>query len=156
MNDEIRCSIEIRADENRLSPGRLYGVLMKYGTKAKDRPELFERGSLSWPESGVILNRQHSRKSPIMRFTPIIEGDEIRIDQPLIDSTAGRDAAAEIRSGLFKGLSVEFNNVRQTIVGGVRRITSAVLTGAAIVDAPSYPASAVEVRSKQKRRQVWL
>ena len=157
--DEIRCCIEVRADESRQSPGRLYGVLMKYGTKATDRPEVFEPGSLKWPDSGVVLNRQHSRAAPIMRVLPITEGNVVRIDAPLPDTSAGRDAAREIRGApgsppLFRGLSVEFKDVRQTFVGGVRRITSAVLTGAGLVDAPSYPESSIEVRAK--RRQVWL
>ena len=81
---------------------------MPYGKRASDRPELFETGSLKWPEDGIVLNRQHSRKSPIMRVIPTVEGDEVRIDQRLPDTQAGRDAAAEIRQGLFRGLSVEF------------------------------------------------
>ena len=148
MADEIRMKVEVREDEARLGPGRLYGVVMVYNKRASDRPELFERGSLSWPESGIVLNRQHSRKSPIMRVTPTVEGNEVRIDAPLPDTSAGRDAAAEIRSGLFRGLSVEFKATAQNIVGGVRRITAAVLSGAAIVDSPSYAAASVEVRAK--------
>ena len=148
MAEEIRMEIEVRADENRLSPGRLVGVLMAYGTKARDRAEIFEPGSLSWPESGIVINRQHQRTSPVMRATPVVDGNTVKIDARLPDTSAGRDAAAEIRSGLFRGLSVEFRAVRQTIVGGVRRITSAVLSGAAIVDSPSYAGSAVEVRGK--------
>ena len=234
MNDEIRCTIEIREDTERLSPGRLVGVLMKYNTKAIDRPEIFAPGSLSWPASGIVINRQHQRRiprlllwrgvglrsasdarscrpkaatamnsrvgrlgghshdsrnltflfrsreatthrvylnevdtplvinrqhqrsNPVARLVPTVEGDKVMINSPLPDTSAGRDAAAEIRSGLFRGLSVEFKNAQQTIVGGVRRITSAVLTGAAIVDAGSYEAATVEVRAKHKRRQVWL
>ena len=147
MKDEIRMAIEIREDEARLGPGRLYGVVMVYNKRASDRPELFERGSLSWPESGIVLNRQHSRKSPIMRVTPTVEGDEVRIDAPLPDTSAGRDAAAEIRSGLFSGLSVEFKAVKQSVSGGIRRISSAVLGGVGLVDSPSYGTS-VEVRAK--------
>ena len=157
--DEIRCSIEVRADESRLGPGRLVGVVMKYGQKAADRPELFEPGSLSWPEGeGVLLNRQHSRKSPIMKIIPTVVGDEVRIDQRLPDTSAGRDAAVEIREGMFKGLSVEFVALRESVAGGIRRISSAMLRGVALVDLPSYSAAAVEVRAKprQKRRRVWL
>ena len=145
--DEIRMSVEVREDEARLGPGRLYGVVMVYNKRASDRPELFERGSLSWPESGIVLNRQHSRKSPIMRVTPVVEGDEVRIDAALPDTSAGRDAAAEIRSGLFSGLSVEFKAVKQSVSGGIRRISSAVLGGVGLVDSPSYGTS-VEVRAK--------
>ena len=110
--DEIRFGIEIRDDEQR-GPGRLSGRLIRYGERAKDRPELFEPGALRWPDGGVVLNRQHERRSPILRFTPVVEGNEVRIDAVLPDTTSGRDAAAEIRSGLFRGLSIEFKAVCQ-------------------------------------------
>ena len=157
--DEIRLKVELRADEGRLGPGRLFGVVMKYNTRASDRPELFETGALKWPDgSGIVLNRQHSRQTPIMRVKPIVVGDEVRIDQPLPDSQAGRDAATEIRQGLFQGLSIEFQSLKETMSGGIRRISSAMLRAVALVDSPSYSAAAVEVRAKprQKRRRVWL
>ena len=157
--DEIRMAIEIRADEGRLGPGRLFGVVMKYNTRAADRPELFEDGALKWPDdSGIVLNRQHSRQIPIMRVKPIVVGDEVRIDQRLPDTEAGRSAATEIRDGLFKGLSIEFVSLKETFSGGIRRISSAMLRAVALVDLPSYSAAAVEVRAKprQKRRRVWL
>ena len=153
MKDEIRFQIEVRADEARQGPGRLVGLLMKYGAQATDRRELFENGALEWPEGGVVLNRQHTRKSPILRFTPEINGDEVRIDVQLPDTTSGRDAAVEVRSGLLRGLSVEFRSLKERVSGGVRRIQKAMLTGAGLVDSPSYQ-SAVEVRSK--RRRIWL
>ena len=145
--DEIRFSVELRDDEQR-GPGRLVGTLLRYNERAKDRPELFEPGSLSWPKDGIVLNRQHERRSPILRFVPRVEGTEVRIDETLPDTQAGRDAAAEIRAGLFRGLSIEFKAVRQRIVGGVRRIAEAVLGGAGLVDNPSY-ATSVEIRKKK-------
>ena len=99
--DEIRCAVELRADDSRQSPGRLYGVLVTYGERASDRPEIFEADSLSWPESGVILNRQHERTSPVMRVVPELRGDSVVVDAPLPDTQAGRDTATEIRQGLF-------------------------------------------------------
>ena len=103
--DEIRLAVEIREDEGRLGPGRLFGVVMPYNRRASDRPELFETGSLKWPEDGIVLNRQHLRTSPIMRVKPIVVGDEVRIDQRLPDTEAGRSAAIEIRQGFSKGLA---------------------------------------------------
>ena len=146
--DEIRMSIEVLEDEHRQGPGRLVGKLMVYGQQAKDRAEVFEIGSLTWPDDGVVINRQHTRTAPIMRCLPVVDGTEVRIDAKIPDTTAGRDCAAEVRSGLFRGMSIEFRAVKQTIVGGVRRITAAVLSGAAIVDSPSYSAASVEVREK--------
>ena len=152
--DEFRFSIELRADESRQGPGRIVGQLMRYGEQAQDRRELFEAGSLEWPsDGGIVLNRQHSRQSPILRFIPTIDGDVVTLDAAIPDTTAGRDAATEIRTGLLKGLSIEFRSLKERVSGGVRRIQKAVLTGAGLVDSPSY-ATGVELRSK--RRRVWL
>ena len=95
---EIRCKIECREDESRQSPGRLYGVLMQYESRAGDRPETFANGSLSWPEGGIVLNLQHDRKQPLTRFIPKVEGRSVLIDTPLPDTSAGRDAATLIRN----------------------------------------------------------
>ena len=46
MRDELRCTIELRADDSRQSPGRLVGELMKYETRARSRREMFSAGSL--------------------------------------------------------------------------------------------------------------
>ena len=146
MKSEIRCKLEIREDDTRTSPGRLVGTLLTYGERASDRPELFEAGALTWPTDGIVINRQHVRGAPIMRAVPELRGNELVIDQPLPDTVAGRDAAVEIRSGLFRGLSVEFSATRQSIVSGVRRIREAVLGAAGLVDDPSYSGSLVEVR----------
>ena len=157
MSDEIRCSIECREDETRRGPGRLVGRILTYGERATDRPELFERGALTWPADGVVLNRQHARGAPIMRVRPTQVGDELRIDQILPDTVAGRDAATEIRSGLLRGLSVSFEAVRQSFAGGVRRIQSAALTAVGLVDSPSYDAP-VEVRARvhgRRHRRAW-
>ena len=147
--DELRC--EIRLSEEADKPPRLTGILMAYNTEAKDRRELFLPGSLSWPEGGVTLNRQHERRQPIMRVQPIVEGNEVRIDQILPDTAAGRDAATEIRQGLFKGLSVEFRSIKENFVHGVRQISAAALTGAGLVDSPSYSQAVVEARAKAAR-----
>ena len=77
-------AIEWREDDTRTSPGRLVGLLLKYGELARDRAELFERGSLRWPDGdGLVLSRQHERRSPILRFSPVLVGDEVRIDVQL-------------------------------------------------------------------------
>ena len=152
--DEIRCALEFREDESRKSPGRLYGTIINYEERAKDRPELFETGALTWPSDGVVLNRQHSRTEPIMRIVPEVRDSAVVVDAALPDTVAGRDAAREVREGLFKGLSVEFRAVKQSYQNGVRRIAEAVLGGVGLVDAGSYGGSTVEVRGK--RRRLWL
>ena len=103
--DEIRCALEFREDESRQSPGRLRGTLLTYERRAGDRPELFRRGALKWPDTGIVINEQHNRKAPIVRAVPFEDGDQVKIDVALPDTTRGRDAATNVRTGLFTGLS---------------------------------------------------
>ena len=155
MNDiEVRCiAVDIREDETRQSPGRLVGTVLHYGERASDRAEVFEAGALSWPDEGVVLNRQHERRAPIMRIKPEVQDNSVVVDVALPDTQAGRDAAREVREGLFKGLSVEFKAVKQTFTNGVRRIQEAVLAGVGLVDSPSYAGSHAEVRQRDRTRR---
>ena len=152
MRTEIRCKVELREDDTRQSPGRLTGTLLTYGERASDRPELFERGAIDLDaikaSGGIVINRQHTRGAPITRVIPELRGDALVIDQALPDTQAGRDAAVEIRSGLMRGLSVEFQALKARMVSGVRRIASATLVAGGVVDDPSYSGSTVEVRDK--------
>lgn len=154
MTDEIRCSVELRADDAMASPGRIVGTLLTYGERAHDRAERFEPGALSWPADGIVLRRQHDRGRPIMRVVPEVRGAAVVIDAPLPDTLAGRDTAVEVRNGTLSGLSVEFRAAGQMFIGGERRIRAARLTGAGLVDSPSYAGSRVEVR--RRRRRLWL
>ena len=157
--NEIRCAIELRQDETRQGPGRIVGTLIKYGERAHDRAETFAPGALRWPEGGIILNEQHNRQAPILRFTPELDGAELRIDAQLPDTQRGRDAATMIRNGTLTGLSIEFLAESEGRAAGVREVRRAVLAGAALVDSPSYKTT-VEVRSKGVREPtaatLWL
>ena len=154
--DELRCAIEYREDESRQSPGRIVGTLLAYGEQALDRAEKFESGALHWPDGGIILNEQHNRQAPIMRFTPEVVGSEVRIDAPLPDTQRGRDAAIMVKNGTFTGLSIEFRSEAEGRSAGTRMIRRASLSAAALVDSPSHKSS-VEVRGKAGRRpRVWL
>ena len=63
-------SVEIREDEGRLGPGRLFGIVMPYGKRASDRPELFETGSLTWPEDGIVLEQNAQQKISHYAYFP--------------------------------------------------------------------------------------
>ena len=145
--NELRCAIELRADDSRQSPGRIVGELITYEKRASDRAEVFRDGALSWDEGGIILNEQHDRRQPIMRFTPRVEGRAVMIDAALPDTQRGRDAATSIRNGTMRGLSIEFRAVKESMVAGVRAISRATLHAAALVDDGSYKGS-LEVRGK--------
>ena len=152
--DELRCTIELRADDSRQSPGRLVGELMRYETRARSRREMFSAGSLSWPEDGIILNLSHDRKQPLMRIIPEVRDLAVIVDQPLPDTQRGRDAAVMIRDGTLRGLSVEFISQAEGLREGLREVRRAKLTAAGLVDDGEY--GSVEVREKHKRRHVWL
>ena len=158
MTREIRCAVEWRQDESRQSPGKLSGVLVTYGQPASDRAEVFAAGALSWPDSGVVLNEQHNRQAPIMRFTPVVDGREVRVDAALPDTQRGRDAATMVRNGTMTGLSIEFHAVDEGRRDGMREVRAARLVGAALVDTASYRGE-LEVRGRdsgKRRRRVWL
>ena len=158
MRNESR-TVEIRlsADPERTGPGVLEGVLMPYGEKASDRPEVFEAGALYWPEGGVVLREMHDRKQPITRFEPTATDSAVEIRAILPDTQRGRDAAALVRNGTLRGLSVEFHAERESYRGGIRIIHRARLHGAGLVDDPSYSGAAVEVRNEHKGRvRFWL
>ena len=157
MKTEHR-SIEIRfeADPERMGPGRLVGTLLPYDQRASDRPELFEAGSLEWPEDGVLLREMHDRQRPIARFIPEATDGEVRVAIVLPDTTAGRDARANVLAGVYAGLSVEFRAIRETVRGGLRVVQKAMLTGAGLVDQGSYSGATVEARAKSGKRRLWL
>ena len=151
--DEIRCSIKI--EDRAEGQPRLIGTLMPYGHEARDRREIFEVGSLSWDPKGIVVNRMHTRSAPIMLAVPIEKDGKLMIDSEIPDTAAGRDCASEVRSGLLASLSVEFRATKQTIVAGCRRITAAILTGAAVCDSGSYESATVEARAKAEQQREW-
>ena len=157
MTRELRCAVELRQDDSRQSPGRIVGTLLTYEQRASDRPEVFADGALRWDDGGVILNEQHARAQPIMRFTPTVEGRAVKIDAPLPDTQRGRDAATMIRNGTMRGLSIEFRATEEGRRAGMREVRAATLLGAALVDDPSYKGT-LEVRERGTRRgrRIWL
>ena len=146
--EEIRCALELRADDTRASPGRIVGTLLTYEERARDRAEMFGAGALQWDPDGIILNLSHDRRQPVMRFIPEVRNGAITIDAPLPDTSRGRDAAVMVRNGTLRGLSVEFRALEEGRRAGMRYIRRARLGGAALVDDPSYGGSRVEVRHK--------
>ena len=149
MNDLIACEIRYSEDQSRESPGRLTGTLITYEVRAGDRPEIFRRGSLRWPENGILVREMHQRQEPIVRVIPYVEGDTVKVDTPLPNTTRGRDAVTNIREGVYTGLSVEFHAEDEGRRGNLREIRRAMLGGAGLVDSPSYTGSTVEVRARR-------
>lgn len=165
MTDEIRCRVELRADD--ASPGRLVGTLMRYGDVGEKGREVFARGALQWPANGIRIDEQHasspargSTQPPLLRAIPLVDGDEVRIDCALPDTMRGRDVATLMRMDppVYTGFSVEFRATKEHRAAGRRVIDSALLMGAGLTDNPSYGDTPVEVREDEppRRRRLWL
>ena len=148
----IYSSVEYAEDTTRESAGRLTGVLVTYGEQAKDRPDVYEAGSLSWPDGGIVLNEMHDRKQAIKRFSPYLEGDELRVDFQLPPTQRGRDAATMIKDSTFTGLSIEVAkaSIVATYRAGVRHISRGQLVAAALVDEAAFLGSVVDVHAKRE------
>ena len=145
-------AIEYAEDTTRESPGHIRGVLVTYGEQAKDRPDVYEAGSLGWPERGVVLNEMHDRKQLIKRFTPYLDGAELRVDFPLPATQRGRDAATMVRDSTYTGLSMEVarDSIVATYRAGVRHISRGKLVAAALVDEAAFLGSVVDVHGKRE------
>ena len=143
---EVRCA----DDPSNASPGMLTGTLLTYGERARDRAERFMHGAAQWLDGGFLVNEQHDRTRNVVRVVPYVDGNELKIATPLPNTSRGRDAAINIREGVYTGLSVEFppQSVIARNVGGVREIRSALIVGAALVDLASYAGSTVDVRER--------
>ena len=48
--DLLLCEVRYAEDQEHGSPGRLTGTLLTYEREANDRPEIFTRGALVWPD----------------------------------------------------------------------------------------------------------
>ena len=145
-------AIQYAEDTTRESPGHIRGVLVTYGEQAKDRPDVYEAGSLGWPERGVALNEMHDRKQLIKRFTPYLDGAELRVDFPLPPTQRGRDAATMVRDSTYTGLSMEVarDSIVATYRAGIRHITRGTLVAAALVDEAAFLGSVVDVHAKRE------
>ena len=145
--ETLACEVRFEIDDSRQSPGRLKGTLITYERRAGDRPEIVARGAFYWRDGGIVINDQHKRESAILRTVPFLDGDDVKIDAPLPDTQAGRDAATNVRDGVLTGLSVEMVTEAEGRRQGLREIRRARLVRAGLVDDPSYKDSKVEVRA---------
>ena len=110
---------------------------------------------MTWPAEGILVNWQHDRSRPILRALPYTDGDSVKIDAPIPNTTLGRDTVVNIRSGVFTGLSVEFHSRSEGRRGNLREIRSAYLGAAGLVDTGAYAGAKVEVRAEAEAR-AWV
>ena len=144
--------------ELRVEGRRVSGVALPYSEVSRSHRERFEPGSVRFADA-VHLDIQHDRERAVawspgggLELAADEAGVQVSADLPPIP--AADRILEEIRSGKRNGLSVEFHSLKETREAGVRVIQEAVLTGVAIVAAPSYKSARIEARAK--RRRIWL
>ena len=147
---EIRY-LELRATEG----GRiLQGVALPYNSIGQGPygRERFEPMAFS-PIGDVILNRQHSRAAPLARTggggLEITDSSEALNIRAVLPSTQDASDTLElVRSGVLRGLSIEFKALQERRESNVRVVSKALLSGIGVVDRPAYKSASVEARAR--------
>ena len=138
--------------ELRVSGRTISGTVVKFGDVADMGAfrETFEPGSIEHADATLnIMHRQDrlvgrtAGGGVVLRDT----GEALTMSATMPTTRDGDDALELVRSGVLRGLSVEFRAVKDRFVGDLRRISRAVLGGIGLVDRPAYAGSrGLEVR----------
>ena len=134
-------------------PGRLDGVLLRYGDVAKfglthERVMPGAFGNVA--ELDVIANVLHDHDRPLARSGPggnltlADSATELRATIVLPDTRDGTEVAELARYGVLRGYSVEMRVDEEDQQGVMRTIRAARLDGLGVVDLPAYRQSEVD------------
>ena len=157
MEKEIRFR-ELRQDGKR----GLHGKVLVYGDEAvlPWGRERFERGAFGLVENlDVILNAQHDRQTPLARTGGgglfLSDNHEaLEMEANLADTQPANDILELVKSGVLRGLSIEFFAEEERTENDLRIIEKAQLVGLAVVDNGAYPTSNVEARRRLKKARL--
>ena len=154
MTDKTeRRFVELRQEGRRLS-----GTAITYGSEAQilGFRERFESGAFGDVSAlDILLNRQHDRARPLARtggggLKLRDSAERLRIEATLPETRDADDVLALVKAGVLRGLSLEFNAVRERWAGDLRIISRATLRAVGVVDRPAYPDSTVALATRFK------
>ena len=130
----------------------LTGTAMRYGDVATvaGQRERFEPGAFGKTQD-AMLNLHHERSRPLARtggggLELTDNADALTLTATLPETRDAKDALALVKSGVLRGLSVEFRSKRERREAGVRVIERAELVAIGLVDTPAYDAATVSAR----------
>ena len=141
------CLTERRCSELRVKGRNIAGTVIKYNDVAdmgafRERFEVGAFGDVSRLDTTLnILHRQDrlvgrtGGGGVVFRDTP----GALLMAATMPATRDGDDALELVRSGVRRGLSVEFRAVKDRFVGDLSEIGRAVLDGLGLVDRPAYP-----------------
>ena len=148
----------IRAAELRAEGRRLSGVVMPYNEVAvlPWGRERFDSGAFSGDRAAEVrLNLQHQRTILLTRTGAGLTLDDtpqaLRMVADLPDTQSARDCVELVRANVLRGLSVEFEAIRERSEGDLRIVESAILSGIGVVDDGAYTGATVEARRRSGR-----
>ena len=130
------------------------GTVVRYGDVAKLPwgQERFVRGSVVWTED-TMLTLQHDRAKALARVGAglvLEDGDALTMRATMPRTSLGDDTLELVRSGVLRGLSLEFVPERTRNEGRVAVVERARMTGLSVVDVPAYSQSTID-RERQER-----
>ena len=136
----------------------LSGTALRYGDVARigGQREKFLPGSFPDVErADILLNRQHAREKPLARSNggglTVSDSPQALSIRAELPSTVDSDETLElVKRGVLRGLSIEFEALRESQENGTRVVTLAKLFAVAVVDSGAYPASTVEARQRRR------
>lgn len=144
--------VEVRASKG----GRLSGLALPYGERARDRPERFLARSLrsGLPDARLIL--QHDKNRVLAEAGDGLDLMERPLGLHLRAMLAPDGAEARlVARGALRGLSVGFVSLEETRKAGVREISAYHLDHVALVDSGSYR-TPLEIRQWEDAEDLWL
>ena len=109
----------------------------------QDRDELFARGALVWPDTGIVINESHDRAQAIIRAISHLSKTTRSCLISVLPDTHERVATRQrvfAKWNLDRALNVEFRSLQEGRRDGLRIITQA-RDGSlrpTLVDSPSY------------------
>ena len=142
--DAIRAPLELRQAAS--GPGRIVRTLIQRVGSPTTAGRSSRRRTCANRATGLWLLAEH-RGRQVMRFEPVVDGTEIRIDAELPDTPIddrvrgrGRDPGRP-----EAGLSIEFVATDEARVQGMRQVRGALLDAVALVGEPAYQQAGLEV-----------
>ena len=148
--------LERRYCELRDTGDRLEGTAIRYGEIAVIGPlrERFVSGVFGdLRQADVTLNYQHERSRPLARtggggLRLVDSAESLSVVAEMPKTRESEDALTLVRSGVLRGLSIEFSAIRERSVERVRQVERARLVAVGLVDSPAYAGSIVQVRGQ--------
>ena len=147
---------EFRHFEMRQDGRELSGVAMRYGDIATlpfGRESVRAGAFGDVARADAILNVQHRRDRPLARtggggLMLSDSREALTLTANLPKTREADDALELVRTGILRGLSLEFARARANVLAGVRMIETARLLGFGLVDRPAYSDSLVIARAE--------